>query len=155
MDSMGRYLGVSCRSREVHLALAVDGHLELREPQRLEVPTLFEQTEGLLSFIEDARQVLRAFKPDLLRVVRPAPNVQESYPRLGPKVALETLVRVAAAYEEIPTELAYPTAVRAALGAPRTGTFDAAIDAVLEQPVGKYWNTGRKRAAAAALVPEK
>ena len=135
--------------------MAVNGQLVPKQPERLKVPALFEDTEGLLAFIEEIRQVLRSFELDLLRIVRPQPNVQESYPRLGPKVMLETLVRVAAAHEEIPTELVYPIAVRASLGAPKKGTFNDAIDAVLTSPVGKYWNAGRKRAAAASLMPVK
>jgi hypothetical protein len=149
------YLGVSCKAGEIHLALAVNRQLVTREPERLKVPALFEDTEGLLAFIEEIRQVLRSFELDLIRIVRPQPNVQETYPRMGPKVVLETLVRVAAAHEEIPTELVYPIAIRASLGAPKRGTFDAAIDAVLIEPVGKYWSAGRKRAAAAALMPMK
>lgn len=149
---MSRTLGVECKKQEVFLALAEDGSLLDEEPQRLQVPAIHEQTARLHRFLDDFGRVLAERKPDAVHILQPETIYEATYAELAPKAALETLIRLASSDAAVDVELVHRATVRSALGG--KGKLDDLIAAKIK-PVGKYWNAGRKYAAAAALTKRK
>lgn len=149
MCRMSRVLGIECKKQEVYLALAYDGRLLDDEPQRLDVPAVHEETQRLRAFLGDFGRLLAEVGPDEVRILQPETNYEATYAQLAPKAALETLIRLACVEADIPASLVHRATLRSRLGG--TGKLDERIAAQIE-PVGKYWNVGRKYAAAAALI---
>jgi hypothetical protein len=148
---MARSLGIECKKQMIYLALAEDGQLVDEEPQRLDVPGVHEQTARLRAFQQDFGRVLAEASPDVVRIMQPETVYAATYSELAPKAALETLIRVACLESDVPVEIVHRAGARSALGG---GNLDKLIAANIE-PVGKYWNVGRKYAAVAALVEKK
>jgi hypothetical protein len=143
-----RTLGVECKKAEIYLALVEDGEVVDADPQRLEVAAVHEQTARLKGFIDDFGRVLVELEPNAVHIIQPETIYEATYSELAPKAALETLIRVACFEANVNVELVHRASVRSALGG---GKLDDLIAAKIE-PVGKYWNAGRKYAAAAAIV---
>ncbi len=149
---MARTLGIECKKHEVYLALTEDGQLLDAEPQRLQVPAMHEQTARLRSFLDDFGRVLAGAKPDAVHILQPETIYSATYTELAPKAALETLIRLACLEAGVTVEMMHRPTVRSGLGG--KGKLDELIAAKIE-PIGKYWNAGRKYAAAAALTERK
>jgi hypothetical protein len=152
---MGRALGVWCKNDEVMLALADNGALVEDSHERLKAPALFEQTESLRAVLDDVGRVLMEVRPDVVRVLLPEQTYNGSYASLAPRAALETLVRLAAANADIELELLHRNSARARVGMPRRGRFEDHIPSVIPEPIGRYWATGRRLAAVAAIAEAK
>ena len=148
---MAKILGVECKKQEIYLALVEDGEVVAADPQRLEVAAVHEQTARLRGFMNDFRRVLDEMRPDAVHIIQPETIYEATYGELAPKATLETLIRLACFEAEVTVELVHRASVRAGLGG---GKLDDLIAARIE-PVGKYWNAGRKYAAAAAMVQRK
>jgi hypothetical protein len=146
-----KVLGVECKKQEVYLALVEDGEVVAADPQRLEVAAVHEQTVRLKGFMDDFGRVLAEIQPDAVHIIQPETNYEATYSALAPKAALETLIRLACLDASVNVEIIHRASVRSALGG---GKLDDLIEAKIE-PVGKYWNAGRKYAAAAAMVKRK
>lgn len=151
---MTRSLGVECKKQEVYLALAEDGSLLDEDPQRLQVPAVHEETARLRSFLDDFGRVLTEARPDAVRILQPEQVYEARYTELAPKAALETLVRLACVTANVPVEVLHRATARSRTGLGSKGKLDDLIKKNIE-PVGKYWNAGRKYAAVAALSEEK
>jgi hypothetical protein len=149
---MARALGVWCTKRYVYLALADDGELIDDEPQRLQQQGMLDTTGRLPAFLADFRRVLSEKRPDAVRLLQPEQIYKAGYADFAPKVAFETLVRLACSESDIPVEVLHRNTARARTGL-RKGKLDELIEANIEA-VGKYWNAGRKYAAVAALADE-
>lgn len=150
---MVRNLGVNCSSSEVYLALAdeqvvVDGMTE-----RLQPPVGLETGEALVEFVDSVTRVLRETRPDLVTVLLPE-RWSAVYTQHLNRATMETLVRLAAAQEEIPVQVLARATLRSRLGLPRKGKLDEHLDAA-GPPVGTYWTTGRGVAALAALTGDE
>jgi hypothetical protein len=148
---MPRILGIECKKQEVYLALAQDGVIHDVEPQRLEVPAVHEENARLRSFVNDFGRVLAEQTPDAVHIIQPETIYAATYSELAPKAALETLIRLACLDAGVNVEIIHRASVRSAFGG---GKLDELIADRIE-PVGKYWNAGRKYAAAAALTNKK
>src|SRR5207248_1488602 len=70
------------------------------------------------------------------------------------RIAMETIIRLAAVTLEIPVLMLERTTVRARLGLGKEGVLENYLDSVISLPVGKYWKAGRGVAAMAALAAE-
>jgi hypothetical protein len=149
---MPRTLGVECKKQEVYLAVAEDGELLDEGPQRLQVPAIHEQTARLRSFLDDFGRVLAEGKPDAVNILQPETIYEATYAEFAPKATLETLIRLACVDAGVDSELVHRATVRSGLGG--RGKLDDLIGAKIK-PVGKYWNAGRKYAAAAAMTKRK
>lgn len=112
---------------------------------------MHEQTARLKGFMDDFGRVLADMRPDAVHIIQPETIYEATYGEFAPKAALETLIRLACLDAGVKVELVHRATVRAALGG---GKLDELIAARIER-VGKYWNAGRKYAAAAALVERK
>lgn len=151
---MARALGVECKKQEVYLAFAEDGELVDEEPQRLQVPAVHEETARLRSFLGGFGRLLAEKRPDTVRILQPESIYEAKYSELAPKAALETLIRLACSEAGVPVEVLHRATARSRTDLGSKGKLDVLIKANIE-PVGKYWNQGRKYAAVAALAEEK
>ena len=112
-------------------------------------PRAAELRQGLLG---DIGRVLTEVKPDAVRVLLPEQTYEDSYARIAPRAALETLVCLASLDAGVPVEMLRRISARSRLGMPKGGRFESHIPAIVGEPVGKYWNAGRNLASAAALA---
>jgi len=143
-----RVLGVSCSSRETYLAVDDDGTILDGLTERLQPSSGLEAGEGLTEFIDSVRRVLREVTPDRVAVLLPE-TWSATYRQHLDRATLDTLVRVAAALEDVPLEVLARATVRARLNLPRRGPLDSHVGRV-GSSVGRYWSAGRGLAALAA-----
>lgn len=147
-------LGVECRKDRVLLAVARDGALVDGYAERLDTPSMMEQAERLQGILDAAMRVLAEVRPDVIRILMPEQTYSASYARIAPRVAVETLICLAAYKTSVRVERLARATARSRLGMPRTGRFQDHIAVAVGAPVGKYWNDGRSFAAAAALAED-
>jgi hypothetical protein len=150
---MGRTLGVACSKDEVLLAVASEGSLEHDGHEKLVTAAVLEETERLQAMQADIDRTLLEVRPDRVRILMPEQTYKDSYTRIAPRVALETLVRLGCVRAGIPVEMLHRTSARSRLGVARRGKLEDLVVGVTK-PVGKYWKAGRSLAAAAALAEE-
>jgi hypothetical protein len=150
---MGRALGVVCSKDTIFLAVAERGMVVADRHERLDAAKVLEETERLQAMQDDVARMLVEVGPTQVRVLMPEPTYKDSYTRIAPRSALETVVRLACVRAEIPVEMLDRRSARSRLGVARKGKLEAHVPEVTE-PVGKYWNAGRNLAAAAALAGE-
>lgn len=134
------------------LAVAEDGSIADGFPEKLAAPALLEAPERLQDLSDDLVRVLAEVSPSDVRILMPEQTYKDSYARIAPRAALETLVRLVCATNRVPVEMLHRNTARARLGMPRSGSLESHVPAVISSPVGKYWNAGRNLAAAAALA---
>lgn len=151
---MGRVLGVACSKDELLLVVASEGSLVDDRHEKLVTAAVLEETERLQAMQADIDRTLLEVQPELVRLLMPEQTYKDSYARIAPRVALETLVRLACVRAGIPVEMLHRNTARSRLGLPRKGKLEDLMAGVTE-PVGKYWNAGRSLAAAAALAGEE
>jgi hypothetical protein len=150
---VSRSLGIWAKKQEIYLAVAEDGALVDENPQRIEAPSIMEANERLGGFLTSVRHAVDDISPERALILQPEQMYQASYSEFAPRLALETAVRLVCDERGVPVEVLHRTTARSKLGFGKSGTLDSHIEAQIE-PVGKYWNAGRKYAAVAALVGE-
>ena len=148
---MSRSLGIWAKKQEVYLAVAEDGVVVEVEPQRIEAPSVMEENERLDGFLTSIRHAIDEVSPDAVRILQPEQVYEASYSEFAPRITLEALVRLACVQAGVPVEVLHRMTPRSRTGLPRRGSLDDLISANVD-PVGKYWNAGRKYAAVAALA---
>lgn len=148
-----RTLGVTCNPRIAYLTLALDGVMVEDQVERVEVAAQYEASAELLSTLDEIKRALGRLRPDAVVLLMPEQSRhRRTYQDIAPRVALETLVRIAAVQEGIDIEvLARPT-LRARLGIDRAGELSSHVGEVIAKPVGQYWTAGRDVAGLAALA---
>jgi hypothetical protein len=146
-------LGVACAIDTIYLAVSNDGVL-LEDPhERLGRASILEENEALQALLEDFGRVLTEVAPAEVRIMRPEQTYKDSYARIAPRAALETIARLSCAERATPVEMLNRASARSRLGLPRGGNFATHLGKTVS-PVGRYWNKGRNLAAAAALAGE-
>lgn len=151
---MGRDLGIVCSSDAVLLAVADEGAILAGVPEKLSTAGILEESARLVAMQGELQRVLAEVQPEEVRILRPEQTYKDSYTRIAPRVALETVVRVACVGAQIPVEVLKPASARARLGLPRSGALKSHVPKVCDQ-VGKYWSAGRNLAAVAALAGDQ
>lgn len=149
---MARALGVSCKSDVIYFAVGQDGVLIEDEHERLRAPALYEEAERLKGVVDAVSRVIAETGAEVVRVLPPEQTYEGKYTALAPRATLEALVRLAAHAAGVPAEVPHRSAARARVGMPRKGNFEGHIASVIPEPVGKYWNAGRKLAPIAAIA---
>jgi hypothetical protein len=151
-----RTLGISCTPHTAYVAVAVHGGIVNEAVERIEVASLYEASEELLSTLDEVKRALGQLVPDAIALLMPEQGPsRRTYHEVVPRVALETLIRIAAVQTSIPIEvLARPT-LRSRLGIDRSGDLASHVGEVVPTPVGRYWSAGRNLAALAALAAAK
>jgi hypothetical protein len=148
-----RSVGVTCTPHLAYLTLAIDGAVAETPVERVEVAAQYESSEELVSTLNEIKRALGQLQPDRIVLLMPEQGRHKrTYQELAPRVALETLVRVAAVQERIPIEVLPRPTVRSRLGIPRAGELASHVATVVTEPVGRYWTAGRDVAALAALA---
>jgi hypothetical protein len=148
-----RALGVTCNPHIAYLTLAVDGLIAQTVVERVEVAAQYEASAELLSTLDEIKRAFGQLQPDAVVLLMPEQSRHKrTYQEIAPRVALETLVRIAAVQENIDIEvLARPT-LRARLDIPKTGELSSHVSSVIAEAVGRYWTAGRDVAGLAALA---
>ena len=148
---------MTCSTKAAHLALAEGGIIIDAAPLRLDVATQYESTKELEATLAEATRALASLRPDRVSVLQPEhnPRFKRTYGEWMPRVALETVIRLACLERKIPVELVPRPTVRARLGLDRAGDLASQVPAVVAEPIGKYWSAGRDIAALAALAGER
>lgn len=149
-----RVLGVSCSTSVAFLSLVNEGEITDAHVQRIEVGSLLEASEELEATLGELHRAFVQLRPELVVVLLPeqSPSNKRTYAEIAPRVALETLVRLAAVRTGVPVDLLSRPTVRARLQLPRKGDLASYTSEVISTPVGKYWAAGRNVAALAALA---
>jgi hypothetical protein len=75
---------------------------------------------------------------------------KRTYSEIAPRVALETLVRLAAVRAGVDIEVLPRTTVRSRLKLPRSGDLASHVPTKVPVAVGRYWTAGRDIASLAA-----
>lgn len=123
--------------------------------ERVEVSSQHEASEELEETLAELGRGLAQIKPDLVVLLMPEQSrFKKTYHEIAPRVALETLVRLAAVRAEIPIEVLPRATVRARLKLPRNGDLASHVADRIPEPVGRHWTIGRDVAALAALAGE-
>jgi hypothetical protein len=148
---MARDLGIVCSKDSILLALADDGQIIADRHEKLAVAAILEENERLTAMEAEVGRVLSEVRPDAVRILLPEQTYKDSYARIAPRAALETVVRLACVKATIPVEMLHRASARSRLDMPRSGSIESHMPAISE-PIGKYWNAGRNLAAAAALA---
>jgi hypothetical protein len=149
-----KVLGVTCSTGTALFSLVEDGAVVDAPVQRVEVASLLEASAELESTLDEIGRALAQTKPDLVVLLLPeqSPRHKRTYNEIAPRVALETLVRLAAVRSATPIDLLPRATVRARLSIPRTGDLASHVSEKIAAPVGKYWSAGRDVASLAALA---
>lgn len=148
-----RSVGVTCTPHLAYLTLVIDGVVAETPVERVEVAAQYESSQELMSTLDEIGRALGQLRPDVVVLLMPEQGRHKrTYQEIAPRVALETLVRIAAVQGDIAIEvLARPT-VRSRLGIPRAGDLASHVARVIAEPGGRYWSAGRDVAALAALA---
>jgi hypothetical protein len=148
-----RTVGVSCTPHIAYLTLAVDAEIEEAPVERVEVAAQYEASAELLSTLGEIKRAFGQLRPDKVGLLMPEQSRhKKTYQEIAPRVALETLVRIAVVEAGIDIEvLARPT-VRARLRIAKKGDLSSHVGEAIGKPVGHYWSKGRDIAGLAALA---
>lgn len=149
-----RIVGFSCTPRQAYVAVANNDTIEESSVERLEVAAQHEASEELLATRDDARRLIQELKASKLVLLQPEEHQprKPGYQELMPRIALETVIRLAGVENGVAVELLPRPTVRSRLGLPKSRSLDSHTEKVIEEPVGRYWNEGRCLAALAALA---
>jgi hypothetical protein len=148
-----RSIGVTCTPHLAYIALAIDGEIADTPVERVEVAAQYESSEELLSTLEEIKRALGQLRPDVIVLLMPEHGRHKrTYQEIAPRVALETLVRIAAVQEGVAIEVLARSTLRSRLGIPLAGDLASHVAGVITKPVGRYWSAGRDVAALAALA---
>jgi hypothetical protein len=147
-----RVLGVTCSPKSAFLSLAEDQAIVAAGVSRIDVASQYEASEEMLSTLDEIRRALEGLRPDRVVVLKPELNQRMTYDQFGPRIALETLVRLATVQAHAEIEVMARPTVRSRLGLSKSGSLASRVAEVVPDPVGKYWREGRGIAALAALA---
>jgi hypothetical protein len=149
-------LGVTCSPQCALLAGVVDHKVVETAVYRINVASIHEASQELEATLEEVGRALAQIRPGLVVLLPPEQGTRfkRTYGQIAPRVALETVVRLAAVRAEIPIEVMPRATVRSRLGIPRSGELASHVPQRLPHPVGPYWAAGRDVAALAALAGE-
>jgi hypothetical protein len=150
-------LGVNCSTHCAYLALAVDGELADGHVEYLDAPTLDESSHELASVLDELGRAMNEVKADKVVLLKPegGPTPKKTYAAFVPRIALETLVRLAAVQQHIEIEVLPRPRVRKRLKLPTAGKLADHVPLRIPEKIGKNWSEERRLAALAALAGEE
>jgi hypothetical protein len=148
-------MGVTCEAGQINVAAVTDGEVVDGIVERIPAPAGLEEHDRLWAVHSDLVRAINEIKPEKIVILCPESRYTASHKALTPRIALETVVRLAGAKENVPVELLSRPTVRSRLGLPKTGGLDTHLSEAIATPVGRYWNAGRGLAAMAAMAGER
>jgi hypothetical protein len=147
-----RVLGVTCSPKTAFLSIAEDQEIVETSVSSIDVAAQYEASEEMLATLDEIRRVLNELRPERVIVLKPEPNTRMTYDQVAPRVALETLFRLAAVQENLEVEVVARSTVRSRTGLAKSGPLSSRVADAVPAPVGKYWRQGRDIASLAALA---
>jgi hypothetical protein len=149
-----RVLGVNCTSDRAYLSVAEDGEVVESSVEIVNAPMLGTSSEQLEVTCEEFARVLAELRPDEVVLLLPEQGrlTKRTHSQHMPRIALETVVRLASVQAGSPIDLLARPTLRSQLGVPFKGDLASHVDSVVDSPVGKHWKQGRDLAALAALA---
>jgi hypothetical protein len=91
-----KVVGVACSTKTAFLTLAIDGSVARAPVERIDVAYQYEASTELEATLEEVGRAWAQIKPDLVVLLKAESMVRWSYDEIAPRVALETLIRLAA-----------------------------------------------------------
>jgi hypothetical protein len=146
-----RVLGVHGAGGALYVAVVDDLTVLDVPPYSLSLPTGVSGQARLDAFLQDVRKVLQTHRPDRVRVLDAETRTKFSYSSLTDRVALETLVLLAASQERVDAGRLTRARARALLGLPKQGPLSSHASSLTGQ-VGRYWSPDRRDVAAIAAL---
>lgn len=152
-----KVLGVNCSTHCAFLAVAVDGELGDRHVEYIEAPTLADSSEELASVLEEIGRVINEVEADKVVLLKPegGPTPKKSHAAFVPRIALETIVRLAAVQTQTDIEVLPRPTLRSRLNLPPKGKLVEHVPLRIPGKIGKNWSEERQLAALAALAGEE
>ena len=148
-------MGVTCEAGRINVAAVADGEVLEDVVERIPAPTGLEEHDRLWAVHDDVIRAIKEIKPEKIVILCAESRYTASHKAFTPRIALETVVRLAGAKEDVPVELLSRPTVRSRLDLPKKGGLDAHLNQAIPKPVGRYWTAGRGLAAMAALAGEQ
>jgi hypothetical protein len=150
-------LGVNCTTHCAFFAVAVDGELSEGHVEYIDAPNVAESSEELKSVLDELIRVIKEVKADKLVLLKPegGPMPKKTHAAFVSRIALETLVRLAAVETNIEIEVLPRPTVRTLLDLPMKGKLAHHVELRVPEKVGKNWGEERQLAALAALAADE
>jgi hypothetical protein len=150
-------LGVNCTTHCAFFAVAVDGELSTGPVEYIEAPNLAESSEELKSILDELTRVIKEVKADKVVLLKPegGRTPKKTHAAFVPRIALETLVRLAAVEAGTEIEVLPRPTVRKRLDLPAKGKLAELVPLRIPAKVGKNWSKERQLAALAAVAADE
>ncbi len=147
-----RVLGVHGTSQELYLAVADGGLIVAGMPERFTIPDGLALSPDLVSLRDEVRRRLREMSVDYVVVLAAESQRQAAHTSWAPRIAAETIVRMATAPSDIASEMISRQKVRSLLQLPAKGKLDDHASTIVPDAVGAYWAAGRSVAALITIA---
>lgn len=147
---------MNCSSDSAFLAIVEGGQLIDAGIEKVDARMIADSGEQLVAVLGELRRIIAQVRPDTMVLLNPeqSPRAKRTHSAHVPRIALETLVRLAAAQADCPLEvLARPT-LRKRLDIPMKGSLAEHAAGLLPGKSGKNWSGERQLAAIAAMAGE-
>lgn len=150
-----RSLGVNSKGSNSWLVCAEDGKLLSTEPQSLTPALGMELGDRLAGLLDECERVLRALSPAYVLILEPEATSRLTFEQSKARLAVETILALAAAREGVPCDRLPRPTLRSKLGLPKSGKLSSLVDGVVSEPLSPNWNDKRDLAALAALAGQR
>lgn len=147
-------LGVNCSSDAAYLALVEKGQVVDAGVERVEARMIAVSGDQLAAVLGELRRIIAQVRPDAIVLLNPeqSPQAKRTHSVHVPRIALETLVRLAAHQAACPLEILARPTLRSRLSIPMKGNLAAHAAELLPAKSGKNWSEERQLAAIAAMA---
>jgi hypothetical protein len=149
-------LGVNCSTDCAYLAVGVDGELRADAVELLPAPALGESSEHLIAVLDELKRVYAEVEAEKIVLLKPEGGRmgKRTHSEHVPRIALETLVRLAAVETGRQIELLPRPTLRSRLKLPNDGKLVTHVSVRIPEKIGSNWSEERQLAALAALAGE-
>lgn len=150
-------LGVNCSTHGAFLAVAVDGVLNVAGIEYIDTPTLADSSDELASVLEELSRIINEVQADKVVLLKPEGGrmPKRTHGEFVPRIALETLTRLAAVYTQTEIEVLPRPTLRSRLVLPSSGKLIEHVSLCIPSKVGNNWSKERQLASLAALAGEE
>ena len=148
-------MGVTCEAGRINVAAVEDGEVVDGVVERIPAPAGLEEHDRLWAVHDEVIRAIKQINPEKIVILGAEGQYTASHKAFTPRIALETVVRLAGSKEDVAVELLSRPTVRSRLDLPKRGGLDSHLNQVIAKPVGRYWTAGRGLAAMAALAGEQ
>jgi hypothetical protein len=150
-------LGINCSTDCAYLAVVEGGEVRAGAVELVAAPALGQSSDQLEAVLEDLKRALGEVGAEKVVLLKPEGGgmAKRTHSEHVPRIALETLVRLAAVETGRPIELLARPTVRSRLNLPSEGKLVTHVGSRIPQKIGSNWSEERQLAALAALAGEE